>query len=128
MMLLLTGLLVVAVLAGLGLGAVRITPAQAAVMVLDHFSIGHNFTTAYSARESGVLFAIRLPRVVLGLLAGAALGISGAAVQGLFRNPLAAPGLIGISSGAALANRRCSSCSLVSGSRARAALPLWNGR
>lgn len=46
---------------------------------------------------------LRLPRVVLGLLVGAALAASGATMQGVFRNPLAEPGLIGVSSGAALA-------------------------
>lgn len=46
---------------------------------------------------------IRLPRVVLALLIGAALAQAGAAMQGIFRNPLAEPGLVGISSGAALA-------------------------
>ena len=46
---------------------------------------------------------IRLPRVVLGAFVGAGLAVSGAAMQGLFRNPLADPGLIGVSSGAALA-------------------------
>ena len=45
----------------------------------------------------------RLPRVVLGGLIGAGLAVSGTAMQGLFRNPLADPGLIGVSSGAALA-------------------------
>ncbi|WP_370655130.1 FecCD family ABC transporter permease [Hydrogenophaga sp.] len=50
-----------------------------------------------------VFFNIRLPRLVLGLAAGAGLGIAGALMQGLFRNPLADPGLIGVSSGAALA-------------------------
>src|SRR5690606_13040383 len=49
-----------------------------------------------------VLFAIRMPRVLLDMLVGAALGISGAAIQGIFRNPLAEPGLIGISAGASL--------------------------
>jgi iron complex transport system permease protein len=44
-----------------------------------------------------------LPRVVLGVLVGAALAMSGAAMQGLFRNPLADPGLLGVSSGAGLA-------------------------
>ena len=44
----------------------------------------------------------RLPRLVLALMVGAALAVSGAAIQGLFRNPLADPGLIGVSSGAAL--------------------------
>ena len=52
--------------------------------------------------QNTVLFEIRLPRVVLSALVGASLGISGAALQGLFRNPLADPGLIGVSAGAAL--------------------------
>ena len=54
-------------------------------------------------QEQAVLNSIRLPRVLLAVIVGAALAISGAALQGLFRNPLADPGLIGISSGAALA-------------------------
>lgn len=49
-----------------------------------------------------VMREIRLPRAILGLLAGAALGLSGAAMQGFLRNPLAEPGLIGVSSSAAL--------------------------
>jgi len=49
-----------------------------------------------------VLYAVRLPRVILGGLIGAGLAVSGAAMQGLFRNPLADPGLIGVSSVAAL--------------------------
>jgi len=48
------------------------------------------------------LVALRLPRVLLGIAVGAALGIAGAALQGLFRNPLADPGLIGVASGARL--------------------------
>ena len=56
--------------------------------------------TAYA---SAVLLEIRLPRVFSALLIGAALAVSGAAMQGLFRNPLADPGLIGVSAGAALA-------------------------
>ncbi|MBX2965822.1 MAG: iron ABC transporter permease [Cyclobacteriaceae bacterium] len=50
-----------------------------------------------------VLWTIRLPRVLMTILIGAALAISGAALQGMFRNPLVEPGLIGVSSGAALA-------------------------
>ncbi|WP_116950232.1 FecCD family ABC transporter permease [Jiangella endophytica] len=46
---------------------------------------------------------LRIPRVVTGLLAGAALGIAGAVMQGVTRNPLAGPGLLGVNSGAALA-------------------------
>lgn len=49
-----------------------------------------------------VLIEIRLPRALLGLLVGAALGLSGAALQGFLRNPLAEPGLLGVASGGAL--------------------------
>ena len=53
--------------------------------------------------ETLVLMKLRLPRMLLGAFVGAALALSGAVMQGLFRNPLADPGLIGVSSGAALA-------------------------
>ena len=49
-----------------------------------------------------IVLDLRLPRAVLGILIGAALGLCGAVLQGLLRNPLADPGLLGISSGAAL--------------------------
>jgi len=49
-----------------------------------------------------IVLNIRLPRVLLGLLTGAALGLSGAVMQALFRNPLAEPGLVGLSAGASL--------------------------
>jgi iron complex transport system permease protein len=55
------------------------------------------------AAMHGVLWTLRLPRVLLAVLVGALLGMAGAALQALFRNPLADPGLIGVSSGAALA-------------------------
>mgnify|MGYP005696018405 CR=1 FL=1 len=55
-----------------------------------------------STLENKVLEQIRLPRVLLAGIVGASLGISGASLQGLFRNPLADPGLIGVSAGAAL--------------------------
>ncbi len=54
-------------------------------------------------RYSLVVLNIRLPRTILVMLVGAALALSGAIMQGLFRNPLADPGLVGVSSGAALA-------------------------
>jgi iron complex transport system permease protein len=57
---------------------------------------------ADSAAAKLVFNEIRVPRAVLGLLIGAALGLSGAVMQGYLRNPLAEPGLLGISGGAAL--------------------------
>lgn len=56
-----------------------------------------------TAQQAATVVDIRLPRVLLALLIGAALAQAGAALQGLVRNPLAEPGLVGISSGAALA-------------------------
>jgi iron complex transport system permease protein len=61
---------------------------------------GLDFPDANSEYQAVVL-QIRLPRVLVGMLVGAALGISGAVMQGVFGNPLADPGIIGVSSGAA---------------------------
>src|SRR5690606_2008178 len=55
-----------------------------------------------SERDRIIIYEIRLPRVLLGILIGAALAVSGAVMQGLFRNPLADPGLVGVSAGAGL--------------------------
>lgn len=60
-------------------------------------------TNDLTAQQQAVLLSIRLPRVLLAIIVGVALAISGAALQGLFRNPLADPGLIGVSTSAALA-------------------------
>ncbi|EPX85715.1 FecCD family ABC transporter permease [Salipiger mucosus] len=52
--------------------------------------------------ERVVLFDIRLPRLAMGVMVGGALAVSGAAMQGLFRNPLADPGIVGVGAGAGL--------------------------
>jgi len=57
---------------------------------------------AISVRDRVVIYDIRLPRVVTGVLVGAGLAVSGAVLQGLFRNPLADPALVGISAGSGL--------------------------
>lgn len=57
---------------------------------------------ALTTIESLILFDIRLPRSLLAMLIGATLGLAGASLQGLLRNPLAEPGIIGVSNGAAL--------------------------
>jgi ABC-type Fe3+-siderophore transport system permease subunit len=69
--------------------------------VIGSLASGH--ADAATAREQLVLIDIRLPRLLLGAFGGAALAVAGAMMQGMFRNPLADPGLIGVSSGAALA-------------------------
>ncbi|MEK7307681.1 MAG: iron ABC transporter permease [Nitrospirota bacterium] len=66
--------------------------------------IGPKFINPFSINEieREILFSIRLPRVIVSVLIGAALGASGAVLQGILRNPLADPYILGISSGAAL--------------------------
>lgn len=92
--------LVAVVLAGIGIGPASISPGQVAAILAEQ--IGLALPVDHTPQQAAILLNIRLPRVVLGLLVGAALGMGGAALQGLFRNPLADPGLLGISSGAAL--------------------------
>jgi len=84
-----------------GYGALSISPWRVMAILLGR--VGIEFSGDQDAVQSTVLLAIRLPRVCLGVLVGAALAVSGAALQGLFRNPLADPGLIGVSTGSALA-------------------------
>jgi len=84
----------------LGLGAFNIPTKEVFIALADKIGLSPDATT--DEMYADVLFAIRMPRVILGMLVGAALGISGAAIQGIFRNPLSEPGLIGISAGASL--------------------------
>ncbi len=98
---LLWGLLLATILLAVGIGAVPIQPEQVAAILLKQLGIETGIV--YEARQESVLMVIRLPRVVAGVLIGSSLAVSGTAIQGLFRNPLADPGLIGISSGSALA-------------------------
>lgn len=97
----LAGLLVVAVLLGAGAGALPIPLGAVGGTLLHKLGLGARWVVA--PQHEAVLWVIRLPRVVLAVLVGAALGLSGAAMQGLFRNPLADPSLLGISAGASLA-------------------------
>ena len=67
---------------------------------------GRVFTALFGIGEAGdhlVVWSIRLPRALAAFLVGAALGVSGAALQGLLRNPLAEPGVLGVSASASLA-------------------------
>lgn len=92
-------LLLLTVVLSACIGAMKISYADFMQITGYHLGLAE---ASPSLQKGPVLMVIRLPRIVLGVLVGASLGISGAALQGLFRNPLAEPGLIGISSGAAL--------------------------
>lgn len=96
----LTALLILVALISCGTGAVEISPAQVCAIIAKQVHLP--LPVEYNTQQEAVLLAIRLPRVVLALLVGAALAVSGTALQGLFQNPLTEPGLIGVSSGATL--------------------------
>ncbi len=93
-------LLVVASLV-LTIGSVRIPFLQVWAILISHLPLV-NSTADWSATTDMVITGIRLPRILLAGMAGAALGVAGATYQGLFRNPLADPYLIGVAQGAAL--------------------------
>ena len=76
--------------------------ASAWAVLRDWVSGAAADNSATDMRTRVIIQDIRLPRVVMGVLVGASLAVSGAVMQGLFRNPLADPGLIGISAGASL--------------------------
>jgi iron complex transport system permease protein len=100
----LASLLALAVLAvstaivSLRVGSVAVSTGD----VLSALGIWTGSGSSPTPEASAVIVSIRLPRVLLGLVVGAALGVAGAAMQGLFRNPLADPGLLGVANGAAL--------------------------
>ena len=92
----------------------RIPPLAVAEILLDA-ALG----VTEKARAAIVVLDVRLPRTVLGMLVGAATASAGALMQGLFRNPLADPSIVGVSGGAALA----AASWFVFGAGAAAALP-----
>ena len=97
----LAALLFFVALFAVAVGAFPISVSQ--VIAILFAQIGVDNGTLFEPQQAAVLLSIRLPRVLLGLVAGGALAIAGAALQGLFRNPLADPSLIGVSGGAAVA-------------------------
>ncbi|MGH9283697.1 MAG: FecCD family ABC transporter permease, partial [Acidimicrobiales bacterium] len=98
--------LAVAVLAGslalgLAVGPVRIPLKSIGLELLDHLP-WIDVRSGLDDRSAAILWDLRAPRVVLGALVGATLALSGASYQGVFRNPLADPYLLGAAAGAGL--------------------------
>ena len=80
-------------------GPYSVAPTAVFVILLEQLGIGQSDA---SDTEIAIVSSIRLPRITLALIVGGALGVSGAVLQGLFRNPMADPGIIGVSTGGAL--------------------------
>ncbi|HEY4624430.1 MAG TPA: iron ABC transporter permease [Blastococcus sp.] len=96
--------LALALLAGVWVGALPLPPGAVVATLLDRLlsPFGIAVPGGLEGTEAAVLLELRLPRVLLASLVGAGLAISGAAYQGVFRNPLADPYLLGAAAGAGL--------------------------
>lgn len=91
--------LIGAVIVSAAVGQYSVSPAQVIRGFWAHFQLAEPLA---DSQVNAVLWEIRFPRIVLGLLVGASLGVAGAVMQAIFSNPLAEPGIIGVSSGAAV--------------------------
>ena len=83
------------------LGPVSIRPDRILFEILDRIP-GISIDSGLSQVEAAIIWDVRLPRIVLGLIVGGLLAIAGASYQGVFRNPLADPYLLGVAAGAGL--------------------------
>ncbi|WP_422461264.1 FecCD family ABC transporter permease [Endozoicomonas sp. ALB115] len=92
-------LLPVVVIVSIGVGAVPIPAGDILTILFDRLGLSDSTISNQSAL---IIESIRLPRTLLGLIVGGSLAVAGASMQGLFRNPLADPSIVGVSSGAAL--------------------------
>src|SRR5205809_2112787 len=93
--------LVVSLLIGLGIGPVGIGVGAIVESALSHLPL-LDVRSPLDAGHEAILWQLRAPRVVLGALVGGTLAIAGSAYQGVFRNPLADPYLLGVAAGAGL--------------------------
>jgi iron complex transport system permease protein len=99
-LLLLIVLLVAAALLSVGSGAVRVPPLS--ILRLLVHGVGFHSVQLPPQMQRDIVLYIRLPRVLAAVLVGASLAMGGVAMQGLFRNPMASPDILGVSTGASL--------------------------
>jgi iron complex transport system permease protein len=90
------------ILLSLGSGQVKVPFVSMLAVIGKEMGLSGFANAALTPEQTAVVWHIRLPRTLVGLLVGAALGVSGAVMQGIFGNPLADPGIIGVSAGASL--------------------------
>jgi ABC-type Fe3+-siderophore transport system, permease component len=97
----LVGLLLIVMCISLAWGQIDIPLHSTLSVVAEQLGLPGNWQSEYTQEQKAVLWFIRMPRTLVGVLVGAALGVAGAVMQGVFSNPLADPGIVGVSSGAA---------------------------
>lgn len=97
--------LIVSMVVAIGIGSLAISPLRVAEIIGNELAlrlgIGGTLSPEWTAGENSAVLLVRAPRILLAVLVGGSLAVSGAALQALFRNPLVSPDVIGVSSGAA---------------------------
>jgi iron complex transport system permease protein len=96
----LAGLLVCVGVAALAIGSVNVPFEQTVALLLHQLHLNDEVT--WTPMQATIILQVRLPRVLMAALVGGGLALSGTVMQGIFQNPMADPGLLGVSSGAAL--------------------------
>jgi iron complex transport system permease protein len=94
------GLLAMVGVAALAVGSVSV-PLERTIAILLH-QLGLTDEVTWTPMQATIILQVRFPRVLMAALVGGGLALSGAVMQGIFQNPMADPGLLGVSSGAAL--------------------------
>ena len=87
------------VVVAIGLGPVGVAPPTV-LKIIGHHMMGLFDAESWARTDDAIIWQVRLPRVLLGAIVGAALGVVGVTLQALVRNPLAEPYILGVSSGA----------------------------
>ena len=91
----------VALVLGVGMGSVAVAPGDT-VAILAHRLLGLDVARTWSDASEAIVMDLRLPRVLMAMVVGTGLAVAGVTFQGLLRNPLADPYVLGTASGAAL--------------------------
>jgi iron complex transport system permease protein len=97
-----TGVLALAIVVAATLGPARIAVQTSAGVLLDLLGLPTSWSAEATETQRQIVLAIRLPRILTAVLVGAGLAMVGTVMQALFRNPMADPGIIGVSAGGAL--------------------------
>jgi len=95
------GLLLLVIVAGVAAGSVFVPPGET-LAILAHRLLGLDVPVTWTRAHETIVFDLRLPRVLTAMTVGAGLAVAGATFQGVLRNPLADPYVLGTASGAAL--------------------------
>jgi len=94
-----TGLTLLTAVIALSLGSVNVPSRNIIEILLSRLPLVGEYFPSHPGPQSTIILRVRLPRIILGLIAGISLSVSGASMQGVFKNPMASPFILGVSAG-----------------------------